>query len=203
MARFLCHSEKSFRFWIFFMLGRNKSDSGQVLSGMKAKHQRYEALVKAFHADIYRYAFWLIKDQSIAEDVVQETFLRAWRSLDALNDEKAAKSWLITILRRENARRFERKQLDTVDIDDCHIQDDTQHADGDLKDRELQRLLGGLSLEYREPLILQLLFGFSGEEIANQLGLNKNTVMTRLFRARNQLKEALEKQNEQRGRVNG
>jgi len=58
-------------------------------------------------------------------------------------------------------------------------------------------------VEYREPLILQLIFGFSGEEIANQLGLNKNTVMTRLFRARNQLKEALEKQNEQRGRVNG
>ena len=185
------------------MFGRNKSDNAQVLSGMKAKHQRYEALVKAFHADIYRYAFWLIKDQSIAEDVVQETFLRAWRSLDALNDEKAAKSWLITILRRENARRFERKQFDTVDIDDCHIQDDTQHADRDLKDRELQRLLGGLSVEYREPLILQLIFGFSGEEIANQLGLNKNTVMTRLFRARNQLKGALEKQNEQRGRVNG
>ncbi len=203
MARFLCHSEKSLTFSDFFMFGRNKSDSGQVLSNMKAKHQRYEALVKAFHADIYRYAFWLIKDQSIAEDVVQETFLRAWRSLDALNDEKAAKSWLITILRRENARRFERKQFDTVDIDDCHIQDDTQHADGDLKDRELQRLLGGLSVEYREPLILQLIFGFSGEEIANQLGLNKNTVMTRLFRARNQLKEALEKQNEQRGRVNG
>ena len=203
MTRFLCHSEKSLVILDFFMFGRNKYDSGQVLSGMKAKHQRYEALVKAFHADIYRYAFWLIKDQSIAEDVVQETFLRAWRSLDALNDEKAAKSWLITILRRENARRFERKQFDTVDIDDCHIQDDTQHADGDLKDRELQRLIGGLSVEYREPLILQLIFGFSGEEIANQLGLNKNTVMTRLFRARNQLKEALEKQNEQRGRVNG
>ena len=185
------------------MRTRNKTGNGQVLSGMKAKHQRYEALVKAFHADIYRYAFWLIKDQSIAEDVVQETFLRAWRSLDALNDEKAAKSWLITILRRENARRFERKQFDTVDIDDVHIQDDTQHADGDLKNREIQRLLGGLSVEYREPLILQLIFGFSGEEIANQLGLNKNTVMTRLFRARNQLKEALEKQNEQRGRING
>jgi RNA polymerase sigma-70 factor (ECF subfamily) len=48
------------------MFGRNKSGSSQVLSDMKAKHQRYEALVKAFHADIYRYAYWLIKDQSIA-----------------------------------------------------------------------------------------------------------------------------------------
>lgn len=185
------------------MFARKKTESAQVLSVMKAKHHRYEALVKAFHADIYRYAFWLVKDQSVAEDIVQETFLRAWRSLDALNDERAAKSWLITILRRENARRFERKQLETVDIDDVSIQDETQQADDDVSNRELQRLLGGLSIEYREPLILQIIFGFSGEEIADQLGLNKNTVMTRLFRARNQLKEALEKQNEQRGRANG
>ncbi|WP_412722635.1 sigma-70 family RNA polymerase sigma factor [Alteromonas sp. D210916BOD_24] len=185
------------------MFVRNKTDSAQVLSVMKAKHQRYEALVKAFHADIYRYAFWLVKDRSIAEDIVQETFLRAWRSLDALNDEKAAKAWLITILRRENARRFERKQFDTVDIDDVTIHDESQQIEGDIKERELQRLIGGLSVEYREPLILQLIFGFSGEEIAQQLSLNKNTVMTRLFRARNQLKDALEKQYQQRGRING
>ena len=185
------------------MLFGKKTSKASVSSDMMKKQQRYEALVKALHTDIYRYALWLIKDKSIAEDVVQETFLRAWRSLDALNDEKAAKSWLITILRRENARRFERKQLETVDIDDVSIHDETQQADDDVSNRELQRLLGGLSIEYREPLILQIIFGFSGEEIADQLGLNKNTVMTRLFRARNQLKEALEKQNEQRGRANG
>ena len=76
------------------MFARNRSEGVQVLSSMNAKQKRYEALVKAFHADIYRYAYWLVKDRSVAEDVVQETFLRAWRSLDALNDEKAAKSWL-------------------------------------------------------------------------------------------------------------
>ena len=115
------------------MFARNRSEGVQVLSSMNAKQKRYEALVKAFHADIYRYAYWLVKDRSVAEDVVQETFLRAWRSLDALNDEKAAKSWLITILRRENARRFERKQLDVVDIEDVSIHDDTQRADGTAK----------------------------------------------------------------------
>jgi len=185
------------------MFARNRFGDGRVLSNMKAKHIRYEALVNAFHADIYRYAYWLVKDRSVAEDIVQETFLRAWRSLDALNDEKAAKSWLITILRRENARRFERKQFETVDIDDVTVHDETQDAAGDVQDRELHRLLGGLSDEYREPLVLQLIFGFSGEEISQQLNLNKNTVMTRLFRARNQLREALERQNEQRGQANG
>ena len=55
----------------------------------------------------------------------------------------------------------------------------------------------------QEPLLLQVLGGFSGEEIAEQLGLNKNTVMTRLFRARNQIKEAMESAKQQRGHTNG
>lgn len=49
---------------------------------------------------------------------MQETFLRARKGIDTLVDDKAAKAWLITILRRENARRFERKQFDLVDLDE-------------------------------------------------------------------------------------
>ena len=60
-----------------------------------------------------------------------------------------------------------------------------------------------LAEEYREPLLLQVLGGFSGEEIAEILDLNKNTVMTRLFRARNKLKEALDKDIQARGQHNG
>ncbi|MCU7555164.1 sigma-70 family RNA polymerase sigma factor [Alteromonas sp. ASW11-19] len=185
------------------MFRRNNSSDKQVLSDMKQKQQRYEALVHAFHADIYRYAFWLVKDKSVAEDIVQETFLRAWRSLDSLKDEQAAKAWLITILRRENARRFERKQLDTTELDNELVADDTASSDASLRERDLHRLLGGLSEEYREPLVMQLIFGFTGEEIATQLQLNKNTVMTRLFRARNQIRDALQRQDNQRGRQNG
>lgn len=145
------------------------------------------------HADVYRYAYWLIKDKAIAEDVVQETFLRAWKSLDSLKDDKAAKAWLITILRRENARRFERKQFDLVDMDDVSLADDGPMHETQIEHGELHKLMENLSEEYREPLMLQVIFGYNGEEIAQELSLNKNTVMTRLFRARNQLKEALEK----------
>lgn len=170
---------------------------------MMKKQKRYEALVKALHADIFRYAMWLIKDKAIAEDVVQETFLRAWKSLDSLKDEGAAKSWLITILRRENARRFERKQFDLVDIDDVSVADPINFGDVVLEHRELRKIIGALSEEYREPLMMQILMGFSGDEIAEQLNLNKNTVMTRLFRARNQIKEALLGDQTKGEQVNG
>lgn len=184
------------------MFKRKKNENVTVISDVMKKQQRYETLVRALHADIYRYAYWLIGDKAIAEDVVQETFLRAWRSLDSLKDEKAAKSWLITILRRENARRFERKQFDLVDIDDVHVEDSNSSLESSHSTDEVRRHIAKLDSEYREPLMLQVIFGFTGEEIADQLSLNKNTVNTRLFRARSQLKEALE-QPVLRGQANG
>jgi RNA polymerase sigma-70 factor, ECF subfamily len=184
------------------IFGKKKQDPSVSLD--MDKQRRYEALVRAWHRDLYRYAYWLCHDPHIAEDLVQETCLRAWRSLDSLKDEKAAKAWLITILRRENARRFERKQFDLVDIDDHSIADtSTPSVEMDTDQHLLQRLIMKLAPEYREPLILQVMAGFNGDEIAKILDLNRNTVMTRLFRARNQLKEQLETQTNMRGNQNG
>ena len=146
--------------------------------------QKYEQLVHPFHADLYRYACWLTGDKHIAEDVVQETYLRAWRSIEQLKEIKAAKGWLITILRRENARRFQRKQLQLVDIDDVSVSDDTLDNEWHPQKEELRQAIMMLATEYREPVMLQIIAGFSGEEIASLLKLNKNTVMTRLFRAK-------------------
>lgn len=171
---------------------------------MKTKYITYEALVRAYSKDLYRYGYWLCKDANVVEDIVQETFLRAWRSLDSLKDEGAAKSWLITILRRENARRFERKQFDLVDIEEQELPDNiSPDNEQDLEVHLLRRQIYKLEPEYREPLILQVIGGFSGEEIADILELKKNTVMTRLFRARNQLKDALEAQPLKKGVNNG
>ena len=185
---------------IIKMFGKKKAKR-PVNSDMD-KQRKYEALVRAYHRDLFRYAYWLCKDKSIAEDLVQETCLRAWKSLDSLQDEKAAKSWLITILRRENARRFERKQFDLVDIDDhgndASVSDDPHH-----QHQWLQVQIMKLEIDYREPLFLQVIGGVSGDEIADILDLNKNTVMTRLFRARNQLKEMLDTEEAERGQHNG
>lgn len=158
----------------------------------QSNSQRYEHLVRLYHADLYRYAFWLCRDQHIAEDIVQDTFLRAWKALDSLLDDNAAKSWLITILRRENARRFERKQLDYSDVEQESLTDDINPALEQQYDNALlQQQLLLLPPEYGEPLLLQALAGFSSDEIGQLLSLNVNTVNTRLFRARHLLKQRL------------
>ena len=186
------------------LFGRKKTKPDAVSKSMVIKQKRYEALVYALHGDLFRYAFWLCHDRQVAEDLVQETFLRAWKALDSLKDEKAAKAWLITILRRENARRFERKKFDLVDLDSVPVPDkQSPGPEQDMETEWLRRHIAELAEEYREPLLLQVLGGFSGEEIAEILELNKNTVMTRLFRARNKLKEAMDQDKSSRGQSNG
>jgi RNA polymerase sigma-70 factor, ECF subfamily len=155
----------------------------------RSKQQRYEALVDELYQDVFRYAYWLCKNHALAQDLVQETFLRAWRSLDSLQNDKAAKAWLFTILRRENARLYERYRPELVDIDDISIADTEEHTPDEIMDKDLlHAAIMKLEAEYREPLLLQVIGGFSGKEIADILNLNSNTVMTRLFRARSKLK---------------
>ena len=77
---------------------------------------RFQALCQALRPDLLRFAFWLSRDLALAEDVVQETLLRAWKSRDSLQNEAAAKPWFLTIIRREYARTFERKRPVTVDV---------------------------------------------------------------------------------------
>lgn len=159
-----------------------------VLQG-NTKQQRYESLVAALYQDVFRYAFWICKSKPLAEDLVQETFLRAWRSLESLQNDKAAKAWLFTILRRENARLYERYRPELVDIENQSIAEaDGNEPDNKMDKELLHNAINRLESDYREPLLLQVIGGFSGKEIAEILGLNNNTVMTRLFRARSKLK---------------
>ncbi|MFC3093960.1 sigma-70 family RNA polymerase sigma factor [Alteromonas sediminis] len=154
---------------------------------IKEKNNWFETLVHDLHADLYRYALFLTKDKATAEDVLQETFFRAWRALDSLKDKKVVKSWLITILRRENARRFERKRFDMFDLDEMSVVG-TDDQDRNIEVIQIRKAISQLAPKYSEPLMLQVMFGFNCDEIAHLLALNKNTVMTRLFRARALLK---------------
>jgi RNA polymerase sigma-70 factor (ECF subfamily) len=150
----------------------------------------FTRLLETLRPDLLRFAFWLARDRSVAEDVVQETLIRAWKSREEIKDPAATRPWLLTIVRREHARLYERKRLPTVDVDDVEAQGDpalASEGDGQLDD--LRAAILKLPDEYREPLVLQVLGGLTTAEIGRELGLTQAAVLTRLFRARNKLRE--------------
>ena len=160
------------------------------------RRQRFDRIVAVYHMDMYRFAAWLSRDKSIAEDVVQEALLRAWKSLDSLREDAAVKQWLLTIVRRENARYFARRQLETVDIDNLTASQSALLADTpDDELDDLRQAIYGLDDDYREPLVLQVLMGYSTNEIAELMGLKQGAVLTRLHRARIKLRDEAAQEN--------
>jgi RNA polymerase sigma-70 factor, ECF subfamily len=165
----------------------NSSDAGAT------RRRRFDELVGVFHQDMYRYAAWLSRDRTVAEDVVQESLLRAWKSLDSLRDASAAKHWLLTIVRRENARHFERRRLETVDVDNLTPSQEALLADQPNQElADMREAIYRLDDDYREPLVLQVLMGYSTNEIGELMGLKQGAVLTRLHRARLKLREDME-----------
>jgi RNA polymerase sigma-70 factor (ECF subfamily) len=152
---------------------------------------RFEGLCARYRPDVFRFALWLARDGAIAEDVVQETFLRAWRAIDSLADPEAARSWLLAIARREHARLYERKRHTTVPLDDLIANEDPALASVPSEDSDIGAAISSLNTDYRKPLVLQVLMGYSTEEIARQMGLTRTAVLSRLYRARLKLRAAL------------
>ncbi len=158
----------------------------------KQGESAFVRLCDELRPDLYRFAFWLARDRQVADDVVQEALLRAWRSRESLTETTAAKPWLLTIVRREHARMYERKRLETVQVDELVGSESPELAVAeDQEVQEVRRAIFALDDDYREPLVLQVLMGYSTGEIARQLGLTQGAVLTRLFRARQKLRARL------------
>lgn len=185
------------------MNSRKNNPSEPVSVDMrKPRQEKFEILVEGLSGDLYRYAYWMCRNRVQAEELVQETFLRAWRGIDSLREADSAKAWLFTIFRREYARQFERKRLEIRDIEDmAELPLANPGFDTSTEAFVLRRALARLPEDYREPLIMQVLGGFSCEEIAEALGISSSAVMTRLFRSRKQMREILDGDAERRTEV--
>jgi RNA polymerase sigma-70 factor, ECF subfamily len=79
------------------------------------KHAAFQNLVHSYAADLHRFAYWLCRDHSVAEDLVQETYLRAWAYWRELRDPHAVKGWLLTILHHEYMRALHKKPVELKD----------------------------------------------------------------------------------------
>lgn len=165
-------------------------DPSPGLLHMGSRQAQFEALVQAYSADLYRFAFWLCRDRSNAEDLVQETCLRAWRALGSLRAEDSAKAWLLTILRNEHARLCQRRRHE-VALDDSDLESIPDAGISDTETEILRQALARLPDEYREPLLLQVIGGFSAQEIGTMINASAPAVATRLFRARQKLRVEL------------
>lgn len=156
---------------------------------------RFDDLVRQHGADLYRFAFWLARDRSQAEDIVQEALLRGWRAFPRLRDQAAAKGWLFSIVRNEYLRAMASSARQPESLEGLELAEE-RHSDRAL---EMREALMALPESYAEPLALQVLGGFSCAEIAAMLGSTEGAVMTRLTRARQALRRLVAPARERRG----
>lgn len=167
-------------------------EPGAAEAAPLADAPRFEGYASTYRADLFRFAFWLTRDAALAEDAVQEALLRAWQSWHGLRDRAAVKQWLLTIVRRECARAYERKRYPTRDVDDLTAAEEYLLAvEDDSTLRDVQKAILSLEESYREPLVLQVLMGYSTAEIAEIMGIRQGAVLTRLCRARQKLAEQI------------
>jgi len=155
------------------------------------------------HLDVlYRVALRLTSNPSDADDLVQETMLKAYRSWDQYQQGTNAKAWLLTILRHAFINEYRRRvrHPETVDVDAIEpfavfpdVQDeDPQGAFFDkIVDDQVLKAIDQLPVVFRETLVLSDVEGMSYQEIADILKVPVGTVKSRLFRARHLLQAKL------------
>jgi RNA polymerase sigma-70 factor (ECF subfamily) len=140
---------------------------------------------------VFRYLYWLCRDRALAEDLSQETFARAWAAWAEQRDEKAVKAWLFTIARNEHARLYEKKALDIDPDVELDALVSRQPSDPGLA-IDVRKAFAALPDAHRDALLMQVLAGLSGAEIAAASGTTEDAVNMRLMRARKALRSLLE-----------
>ena len=170
---------------------------------------------KFFHhlSTLYNYAFYLTKDEEDANDLVQDTFVKAFRFMDNFQEGTNEKAWLFKIMKNGFINDYRKKSskpthysfdniIETNDgdsnddntsqnIDGVEIRDNSDHFKAMLGD-EVTTALERLPADYRQIIVLADLEEFTYEELSDILEIPIGTVRSRLFRARNLLKTKLQ-----------
>ena len=150
----------------------------------------FEELVRGHQADVYRLALQLVRDPATAEDVTQEAFVHAFRSLGRFRGSSKFSTWLFRITRncaidairrRERRRTYEQAAL----APDIPVQEPSLRA-------ALEEAIGDLPPDLREPFVLIEVLGLSYAEASAVLGTASGTLKSRMHRARGVLMAALE-----------
>lgn len=170
-------------------------------------HERFEKEFLPHLEALHSFAFHLCYNEEDADDLVQETFLKAFRFIDKFEEGTNAKAWLFKILKNAyiNQYRKESKRPTRVDYEDVAVYNEEEEGQVssyyDLREDVFEKMIGDevstalnlLPEEFRTVILLCDIEGFSYEEISKIIEIPIGTVRSRLFRARNMLKEKLVK----------
>jgi len=186
-----------------------QSDQHHTCRARAGSDVAFVVLMARHRNDIYRLAFRLVGNRSDAEDIVQETFFRAWRSISSFKGRAQIRTWLHRIAinlagmhwRASNRRPTESLQALLPRLEDCACPEATESAwtarADDVVERKqfaqkVQEAFEQLCDRHRAVFVLRDLEGGSTEEVANALGISPAKVRQRLLRARRKLRRHLE-----------
>ena len=161
---------------------------------MESNLRKFRRLIEPHVSILYSAAFRLTGTQDEAEDLLQETLLRAYKSLDLLVDERNPAGWAYTILKNTFLNRSKKNLHVARPLNDPEFVNqipsiDEHNGGGDGLDDKLQKALGELSEEMRLVLVAREVEGLSYQEIADIHGLSLGTVKSRINRGREKLRE--------------
>ena len=158
------------------------------------RDQRFVSLVEQYQEPLLRMCCYTLCDRSMAEDAVQETFLKVYRTMDSFRGECSGKTWVMKIamhvcadIRRTGWFRFVNRHV-TPDM----FTDRTAAVLPDERDEELSAAVMKLPHKLREVILLYYYQGMKVNEIADALNISHSAVSARLIRGRERLKNQLE-----------
>ena len=183
------------------------ADSGLVKAAAEGSREAFDELVRRYQGEMLNVARAMTSGDAEAEDLAQEAFVRAWRSLRTFRGDSSFRTWLygitLNVIRTHQGRRSKRAHLwwsprDARADRDPHIDPLERHAaDIDLEQSlavqdAIDRALATLPGDMREAVTLRDVQGLDYKEIAVVLGVPLGTVESRIFRARQRLRPLLE-----------
>lgn len=167
-----------------------------IFHAIRGDERAFHQLVDLHARHLFGVAYGMLGKASDAEDAVQETFLAAYKGLRQFEQRSSLRTWLVAVLTRQVAL-IRRKQVRWPRMglegqgEESMVSPATGAGEVDAK-LDVHQVLQRLSEEHREILLLREFEGLSYEEIATALGVAKGTVESRLYRARQELKQKLE-----------
>ena len=180
--------------------------SDEVLIGRIASGDRLamQVLFARHHVRVYRFVLRLVRDESVAEDLISDVFLDVWRQADRFEGRSAVPTWLLAIARFKALTALRRKPDEALDeeaVEAIEDQSDDPEKALSKKDKSaaIRECLTGLSADHREIIDLVYYHEKSVEEVALIVGIPENTVKTRMFYARKRLAEPLAAAGIERG----